>query len=269
MPIAPPLTAADLRQLPVEQCALRLLRTLVKTRWPGPIHRRDVVFADAVLAAAGPPAGRVQYGTREPLEQHLDLSFAVSEAWAWLVSHDLLARSPLPDPQYPKQDAYAVTRLGYDLLRHDKPLDHLNARRRLGLELHESIAADLAPLVAVGAFDSAAFKALRTVEETVRRLAGDPRSSSGGRLVGRPLMQHAFRTDGPLANPEAEPAEQQGLMELYAGAFGAIRNPLNHTSVAWSDPTAAAEVVLIADFLLRQLDVVATRLVTGGPAVDA
>jgi len=164
-----------------------LLETLVKSSWPGPIHNRDDVIGEAVLSAGGPP-GREPY--RQALERNPQLSFAVSEAWAWLVSHDLLAPSPIPDPAYLDRETHAVTRLGYDMAKRSKPLDDLNTRRRLGLELHGSIAVDLAPLVAVGAFDSAAFKALRTVEETVRRLAGDPRNSmlgsSGDRLCNTP-----------------------------------------------------------------------------------
>ena len=49
-------------------------------------------------------------------------------------------------------------------------------------------------------------------------------------------------------------------MELFAGAFGAVRNPLGHNAVEWSDPTEAAEFVLFADLLMRQLDRVERRL---------
>jgi hypothetical protein len=47
-------------------------------------------------------------------------------------------------------------------------------------------------------------------------------------------------------------------MELYAGAFGALRNALGHREVRWDDPTEAAEVVLLADLLMRRLDRAAT-----------
>ena len=43
-------------------------------------------------------------------------------------------------------------------------------------------------------------------------------------------------------------------MGLFAGAFGAVRNPLGHDHVEWSDPAEAAEMVLLADSLIRQLD---------------
>jgi hypothetical protein len=67
-------------------------------------------------------------------------------------------------------------------------------------------------------------------------------------------MRHAFGEGGPLADPEADRGEQVGVMELYAGAFGALRNALGHREVRWDDPTEAAEVVLLADLLMRRLD---------------
>ena len=51
------------------------------------------------------------------------------------------------------------------------------------------------------------------------------------------------------------------MMELFAGAFGAVRNPPGHRNVEWTDPTEAAEMVLLADLLMRQLDRIGQRLV--------
>ena len=51
------------------------------------------------------------------------------------------------------------------------------------------------------------------------------------------LMQHAFAPDGgPLTDPSIEPGERVGVMSLYVGAFGAVRNGLVHTEVEWADP---------------------------------
>ncbi len=51
-------------------------------------------------------------------------------------------------------------------------------------------------------------------------------------------------------------------MELFTGAFGAIRNVVAHTEVEWSDSVEAAEYVLLADLLMRILD----RLENAAPA---
>lgn len=43
-------------------------------------------------------------------------------------------------------------------------------------------------------------------------------------------------------------------MEMFAGAIGLFKNPPSHRRVDYSDPTEAAEVVLLADLLLRILN---------------
>jgi uncharacterized protein (TIGR02391 family) len=107
----------------------------------------------------------------------------------------------------------------------------------------------------VGAFEQAALLGLRAIEARVRSITGDPRGKRGDRLTGTTLMQHAFAPDGgPLTDPSAEPGERVGVMSLYVGAFGAVRNALVHTEIEWADPTEAAEYVLLADLLMRLLD---------------
>jgi hypothetical protein len=39
-----------------------------------------------------------------------------------------------------------------------------------------------------------------------------------------------------------------------------VRNPLSHRNVEWDDATEAAEMVLLADLLMRQLDRIEERL---------
>lgn len=43
-------------------------------------------------------------------------------------------------------------------------------------------------------------------------------------------------------------------MEFFKGAIGLFKNPSSHRKVDFSDPTEAAEVVLLADLVLRLLD---------------
>jgi hypothetical protein len=54
--------------------------------------------------------------------------------------------------------------------------------------------------------------------------------------------------------------EREATMALFWGAIGVFKNPPSHRQVDYQDPTQAAEVVLLADLLLRMLDEVEARL---------
>lgn len=76
-------------------------------------------------------------------------------------------------------------------------------------------------------------------------------------------MTQAYRKDGgPLADPDAPDAEQEALMHLFRGAHGAFRNPASHRDLDFDDPVEAAEIVLLADLLVRITDRAAARLVS-------
>jgi uncharacterized protein (TIGR02391 family) len=184
----------------------------------------------------------------EVLQANRAVANALAEAWDWLCSEGLLARAfgTRDDPE-----AFFVTRRGREILDHLEPLAMLRAQRRLGVELHVRLADRLRPLVRVGAFEQAALDALREVEVRVRELAGTKQARS---MVGVKLMRYAFGDDGPFDGVVTDPGERAGLRDLFCGAFGAVRNPLGHRTVEWDDATEAAEMVLLADLLMRQLD---------------
>ena len=60
------------------------------------------------------------------------------------------------------------------------------------------------------------------LNEEVKRVAAQPN------LDGTDLMRKVFSPNSPLLQLAAERAEQQGWMELFAGAIMAIRNPRAH-----------------------------------------
>jgi len=78
--------------------------------------------------------------------------------------------------------------------------------------------------------------------------------------LGVKLMRKCFGEGGPLADPQLDPGERTGTMELFAGAVGTFKNPPSHRQVDYADPTEASEVVLLADLLMRLLDRAEKRL---------
>ncbi len=49
-------------------------------------------------------------------------------------------------------------------------------------------------------------------------------------------------------------------MQLFAGAVGTFKNPPSHRQINYADSTEAAEVIMLADLLMRILDKTAARL---------
>jgi uncharacterized protein (TIGR02391 family) len=125
----------------------------------------------------------------------------------------------------------------------------VRAAERLDVELHPLLEAKARPQFLRGDFETAIFVAMKEVEVRVRQLSGASDS-----LLGTKLMQQAFAPTGPLAAAGADPGEVVAEMELFKGAIGLFKNPSSHRPVSYSDATAAAEIVLLADLLLRLLD---------------
>jgi len=139
-----------------------------------------------------------------------------------------------------------VTRLGKAAL--ETGLASINASERLGVDLHPRLERVRSQFL-LGEYELGAFAAMREVEIRVRELTGSPAS-----LVGVKLMRESFREDGKLSNPDLDPGERVGLMELFAGAIGTFKNPPSHRQVDYANPTEASEVIMLADLLMRLLD---------------
>jgi hypothetical protein len=53
---------------------------------------------------------------------------------------------------------------------------------------------------------------------------------------------------------DAQPSERTSLRSFVVGAFGLYRNPYAHRNVALADPDEAAEIIMLANHLLRIVD---------------
>lgn len=185
-------------------------------------------------------------------ERSRELLEALAEAYDWLAIHGFVAI----DPEKGGEWAY-VTRRGR--AARDAPeatVERVRAEARLSTELHPSLERKVRRQFVLGEFELAAFAALKEVEVRVRKLA---RAESS--LIGVALVQQAFAPEGGrLTDPTPDKGERVALMNLFAGALGLFKNPVSHRAVDYADPTEAAEIVLLADLLMRLLDRVEGRL---------
>lgn len=101
-----------------------------------------------------------------------------------------------------------------------------------------------------GDYEMAVLQAFKEIEVRVRAKA-----KLGNEDIGVKLMRRAFKSpDGPLTDTEATPGEQQATMDLFAGAIGSFKNPSSHRNVNFTDPKEAADLIHMANQLLRMVD---------------
>lgn len=256
------LTLDLVRDLPASELAFLVLRELDAHR----PFRRSSYIAATLTSIVGPSGsgGMVTYSSAV-LHRHQDEALQLASALHHLFVSGILVDWPLNDRTQPndsRSDVFQLTAWGRTVQQKGEGgARFARATRRLGVDLHDAIAAKVDPLIAVGAFEQAALVGLRSVEARVRRLTGEPQGKNGRPLIGTALMRFAFSPEGgPLSDPEADAGENTGTMELFSGAFGAVRNIVAHTEVEWNDSTEAAEYVLLADLLARLLDRVEMRI---------
>jgi uncharacterized protein (TIGR02391 family) len=142
-----------------------------------------------------------------------------------------------------------VTRLGERVAAHERPLEWISATRLLALPLHPRLDERTRRQFVMGEFEAAVFVVMKEVEVAVRERAGLPDT-----MIGTDLVNKAFGDQGPLSHSFRPKAEREGVQSLYRGAMSVFKNPTSHRSVEFSNPVEAAEMVLLADLLLRMLD---------------
>lgn len=174
------------------------------------------------------------------------ITLALAEAWGWLVAQGLLV---------PAIDAIANGwyQLSRRALTFENPTEFARfavARMVPKEALHPRIA-DRAWLGFMRSeFDTAVFQSMKAVEVAVRQVSGLPES-----LVGVALMRKAFDPEnGPLTDMQAERGEREACSALFAGAIGMYKNPQSHRDVNLDNPAEAAEIIMMANHLLRVVD---------------
>lgn len=224
-----PVPTEQIRELPTPELAMALLRSMSDSK---------EVNANNVLRGA--ETAFEQNGERDKDQ----LLGRLADAWAWLEARGLIG----PHPTSTQSGWQRVTTDGRELAVDSHGREKLWAADRLAGKLDPALEEKVRPIFNLGDYEIACFAAMKAVEVEVRAAAGMDSS-----VIGVDLMRLALKPGGPLADPGAHGGEVVALMELFAGAIGAFKNPPSHRTVHFDDPVEAAEVVQLADLLLRLL----------------
>ncbi|MEP9354880.1 TIGR02391 family protein [Xanthobacter sp. KR7-65] len=175
-----------------------------------------------------------------------DVKWAVREAWAWLEGAALLITSPQFVGHH---DVRRLSRKAQRLAKEDQSGRVTVPRHLPKGPLHPSIREEVWALFHRAQFDTAVFVAMKGVEIAVREASGLKAE------LGIALMRRAFdKNAGPLRDVNAPEGEREARAHFFAGAIGSYKNPHSHRNVALDDPDEAAEIIMLANHLLRIVD---------------
>jgi uncharacterized protein (TIGR02391 family) len=173
-----------------------------------------------------------------------EIKLALAEAYAWLHAQGLI----LPAPN--SEGRQCLSRRARRFENEAAFVDYRTARLLPKDLLHPTIATTVWLSFMRGAYETAAFEAMREVEIAVRRAASyaDP-------AHGMPMMKKAFNPEsGPLTDYTVDISEREAMRDLFAGAIGSYKNPHSHRHEPINSPRAAVEIILLANHLLYIVD---------------
>ncbi|WP_430419030.1 TIGR02391 family protein [Phenylobacterium sp.] len=180
--------------------------------------------------------------------RNMQVKRAVMEALSWLESEVLLVRE---EGTNGNNGWRILSRRAEALTESADEVAHYRAAKALPKHLvHPAIADQVWRSFLRGEYDTAAFQAMRQVEIATREASGAQPDWPGVKMA-RWAFKPGPDQPGPLADLDAEAGEQQGMMDLFAGALGALKNPHSHRVVNFRSPAEAAAVILTASQLLR------------------
>jgi len=233
--------------LALEPDELGVLLLKVAATWPPTDNLALDTFLRLQVGQPSLPGQGLAAAGSYPAYQSAEIREAVREAWAWLEGQGLL----LPAPNFSVPTTFRVlSRRARRLSQQPDPRKALTSRTMPKAALHPSIREDVWALYHRGQFDMAVFQAMKAVEVAVREASGLP-----AKEIGTNLMRSAFDSQtGPLTDAAAEKAEREARSALFAGVIGSYKNPHSHRNVALDDPDEAAEIILLANHLLRIVD---------------
>lgn len=238
-------SADTLLAMDVDELGLRLLALLYRDAMGGmSLDLRRLMEENYPANYAG--NRRVYSGGPHP-GQAYEVGKAVVEAWTWLEGQGLLI-PVIGDRNTPSVEGREISHHGQRLAV--EPRLALTARLLSKDSLHPIIWEIVWSNFHSGRYDTSVFEAMKAVEARTREVSGLP-----ARDVGTHLMRKAFDAEkGPLTDMATEASEREARANLFAGAIGSYKNPQSHRHVALDDPDEAAEIIMLANHLLRIVD---------------
>lgn len=233
-------SAEQVRDLPTTELALALLSDLAANPDQVSLHN---LMVHANHAFAQVPDRHALLGR-------------VSDAVAWIQSRGLVG----PEANGSSGSWGRLTAQGREIAADRAALTKLYASERLAGNIDPALEAKVRTNFNTGDYETACFAAMKEVEVAVRAAAGLDNS-----VLGVKLMRIAFKPEGgPLTDAAAEGGEKSATMDLFAGAIGAFKNPASHRTVHFDDAVEAAEIIQLADLLLKIVRRSQARSKTGG-----
>jgi uncharacterized protein (TIGR02391 family) len=166
---------------------------------------------------------------------------AVVESWCWLEREIMIA----PRPENTR--LYYITEFGELLLKESGVAKYVSSKILNKDVLDPILARKVYPIFIRGDYDTAVFQAFKEVEIRVRTAASMSPESHGTNL-----MREAYKqVSGKLSDKNRPKAEQQAMSDLFAGAIGLFKNPSSHRDINWEKPEECAELIYLANHLLR------------------
>jgi uncharacterized protein (TIGR02391 family) len=235
-----------------DELGLRMLPALAT--WQTENRVSELMLDTFLVTVIGDGHG---HNAQYPLRQNATVEEAVREAWAWLEGAALLIKHRgYREPNHVR----SLSRRARQLAEEPDARKVFSARRIPKETLDPSIREEVWSLYHRGKYDTAVFEAMKAVEVAVREVSGMPAAA-----LGVKLMREAFAPSpnaGPLTDLDVDRGEQVARMEFFAGAIGSYKNPHSHRNVALDDPDEAAEIIMVANHLLRIIE--SRRAVAGG-----
>lgn len=232
--------AETLLALEPEELAPVLLQYVVSGSASSPGTRENPISRGNVFLPGSSP------GNGYPSEYKDRVNDALMATWVWLEREGMLlpAIGHHGDFVFVSERGRKMTvKENFEAYKYSLLLPHKT--------LHPAIATSTFALFIRGHYDTVVFEAFRAVEVAVREAGKFPAN-----VIGTDLMRKAFAPNsGPLTDTSSVLSEQEATANLFAGATGLFKNPTSHRADAVSKPEDAVALVMLADYLLRLVEI--------------